>query len=159
MSRADATNRCRSGIAEGKPAGPAQRSAGATGTRSGRTRRRHRSVSCRPEAIRRLKSSAKNRHTTTRRPTYRARRPRRRIRLRATTRVTLLLEVFRAWKALRDKKLKLQEAQQDAVNDQETLAKQHGALIAAAQQTSESRESAKQQAKGFANNRQNVEPR
>ena len=30
-----------------------------------------------------------------------------------------LLEVFRAWKALRDKKLNLLEAQQDALNDQE----------------------------------------
>src|ERR1700722_8001426 len=63
-----------------------------------------------------------------------------------------LLEVFRAWKALRDKKLKLLEAQQDAATDQETLAKQHGALIAEAQQHSENRESAKQQATSFVNN-------
>ncbi|HWS16433.1 MAG TPA: hypothetical protein VN223_00380, partial [Candidatus Elarobacter sp.] len=63
-----------------------------------------------------------------------------------------LLEVFRAWKALRDKKLKLLEAQQDAINDQETLTRQHGALLAEIQQRSDSRESAKQQAKGFANN-------
>jgi small-conductance mechanosensitive channel len=63
-----------------------------------------------------------------------------------------LLEVFRAWKALRNKKLKLLEAQQDAADDRETLARQHGALIAQVQQHSESRESAKQQAKGFANN-------
>jgi small-conductance mechanosensitive channel len=63
-----------------------------------------------------------------------------------------LLEVFRAWKALRDKKLRLLEAQQDAASDQENLAKQHGALIAQVQQHSESRESAKQHAKGFANN-------
>jgi small-conductance mechanosensitive channel len=63
-----------------------------------------------------------------------------------------LLELFRAWKALRDKKLKLQEAQQDAVADQNTLAKQHGALIARAQQDNASRESAKQQAASFANN-------
>ena len=63
-----------------------------------------------------------------------------------------LLEVFRAWKALRAKKLKLLEAQQDAAGDQENLAKQHGALVAQVQQHSESRESAKQQAKGFTNN-------
>ena len=65
-----------------------------------------------------------------------------------------LLEVFRAWKALRDKKLKLQEAQQDALIDQDTLAKQHGALIGAAQQDSASRQSAKQQATGFSKNSQ-----
>jgi small-conductance mechanosensitive channel len=63
-----------------------------------------------------------------------------------------LLEVFRAWKALRDKKLKLLEAQQDALNDQENLARQHGALLGEVQQRSASRESAKQQANGFANN-------
>jgi small-conductance mechanosensitive channel len=63
-----------------------------------------------------------------------------------------LLEVFRAWKALRDKKLKLLEAQQDAASDQDTLAQQHGALTSQVQQHSESRESAKQQAKGFTTN-------
>ena len=63
-----------------------------------------------------------------------------------------LLEVFRAWKALRDKKLNLLEAQQDALNDQENLARQHGALTGEVQQRSASRESAKQQASGFANN-------
>jgi small-conductance mechanosensitive channel len=63
-----------------------------------------------------------------------------------------LLVVFRASKALRDKKLKLQEAQQDAVLNQDSLAKQHGALIGEAQQDSESRQSAKQQAKSFSKN-------
>jgi small-conductance mechanosensitive channel len=65
-----------------------------------------------------------------------------------------LLAVVRAWKALREKKLKLQEAQQDAFMDQETLARQHGALTGAAQQETGSRESAKQQAKGFASTSQ-----
>jgi small-conductance mechanosensitive channel len=64
------------------------------------------------------------------------------------------LVVFRAWKALREKKLRLQEAQQDAVIDQDTLARQHGTLIGAAQQESESRQSAKQQAESFSKNSQ-----
>lgn len=63
-----------------------------------------------------------------------------------------LLVVFRAWKALRDKRARLEEAQQEAAGDQETLARQHSALTAEAQQESGSRESAKQQAKGFAKN-------
>src|SRR6202790_3527094 len=63
-----------------------------------------------------------------------------------------LLALFRAWKALREKKLKLLEARQDAVIDQDTLARQHGTLMAEAQQHSESRDSAKQQAQGFASN-------
>ena len=63
-----------------------------------------------------------------------------------------LLNLFRAWKALRDKRGQLAEAQQEAVAKQADLAKQHDALTAAAQQQRESRESAKQQAKGFATN-------
>ena len=63
-----------------------------------------------------------------------------------------LLVLFRAWKALRDKKTALEAAQQDAAVKQETLAKQHTALASAAQQESESRAAAKQQAKGFATN-------
>jgi small-conductance mechanosensitive channel len=62
------------------------------------------------------------------------------------------LVVFRAWKALQEKKVKLQQARQDAFADQENLQEQRSALTGAAQQESESRESAKQQAKGFANN-------
>ena len=62
-----------------------------------------------------------------------------------------LLEVFRAWKALRDKKARLEEAQQAAASGQERLRKEHSALTAEAQQESGSRESAKQQAKGFTN--------
>jgi small-conductance mechanosensitive channel len=63
-----------------------------------------------------------------------------------------LLVVFRAWKALRDKKATLEEAQHAANITQEDLAKQHTALNTEAQQESASRTSAKQQAKGFANN-------
>ena len=65
-----------------------------------------------------------------------------------------LLVVFRAWKALRDKKLTLQEAQQDAVAALDSQAKQYQALSVAAQQASESRQSARQQAKGFSTNTQ-----
>lgn len=63
-----------------------------------------------------------------------------------------LLNLFRAWKALRDKKTQLTEALQDAGVKQDNLSKQHEALAITAQQQSESRESAKQQAKGFATN-------
>jgi small-conductance mechanosensitive channel len=63
-----------------------------------------------------------------------------------------LLNLFRAWKALRDKKAQLADAQQEATLKQADLAKQHDALSAAVQQQRESRDSAKQQAKGFATN-------
>jgi len=63
-----------------------------------------------------------------------------------------LLSVLRAWKALRDKKAKLEEAQQESAAEQESLKQQHSALTAETQQENESRQSAKQQAKGFAQN-------
>jgi small-conductance mechanosensitive channel len=63
-----------------------------------------------------------------------------------------LLTVFRAWKALRDKNATLEQARQDAVLEQESLARQHGVLASAAQQDSTNRASAKQQAKGFITN-------
>ncbi len=63
-----------------------------------------------------------------------------------------LLNLFRAWKALRDKKAQLADAQQEATVKQDDLAKQHDTLSAAVQRQRESRESAKQQAKGFATN-------
>jgi small-conductance mechanosensitive channel len=63
-----------------------------------------------------------------------------------------LLVVFRAWKALRDKKAVLIEAQQTANAKQANLAKLHTALTAEAQQEAASRASAKEQAKGFATN-------
>ncbi|HEX4784098.1 MAG TPA: mechanosensitive ion channel domain-containing protein [Candidatus Sulfotelmatobacter sp.] len=61
-----------------------------------------------------------------------------------------LLNLFRAWKALSDKKVQLTDAQREAGIKQDNLSQQHDALAAAAQQQSESRESARQQAKGFA---------
>lgn len=61
-----------------------------------------------------------------------------------------LLVLFRAWKALRDKKATLEQAQQDALLQQQNLYKQHAALNITAQQDSADRASAKQQAKSFA---------
>lgn len=63
-----------------------------------------------------------------------------------------LLNLFRAWKALRDKNAQLTEALQDTRIKQDNLSKQHDALSVTAQEQSESRKSAKQQAKGFATN-------
>jgi small-conductance mechanosensitive channel len=63
-----------------------------------------------------------------------------------------LLSVFRAWKALHEKRAKLDQAQQDSVAEQESLNQQHSALAAGSQRDNESRKSAKQQAKGFAQN-------
>jgi small-conductance mechanosensitive channel len=61
-----------------------------------------------------------------------------------------LLAVFRAWKALRGKKSKLEEALQDSVAAQASLSLQHSKLTSQTQQDNEGRQSAKQQAKGFA---------
>jgi small-conductance mechanosensitive channel len=63
-----------------------------------------------------------------------------------------LLVVFRAWKALRDKKAALEQAQHDALLEQQNMYQQHAALTTAAQQDSTNRASAKQQAKGFVTN-------
>jgi len=65
-----------------------------------------------------------------------------------------LLAVFRAWKAMQDKKVKLREAQQDAVIKGQKLAEYYHTLHNEAQQESEGRQSAQQQAKGFASNNQ-----
>lgn len=65
-----------------------------------------------------------------------------------------LLIVFRAWKALRDKKIKLLEAQNDAFLAQNALTEQHSELATTAKQEAESRQSAKQQAKGFSTSSQ-----
>ncbi len=67
-----------------------------------------------------------------------------------------LLPVFRAWKAMQDKKVKLLEAQQDAVTKGQRLAERYHTLQTAAQQESASRQSAQKQAKGFAKNNQTV---
>jgi len=61
-----------------------------------------------------------------------------------------LLTVFRAWKALREKKARLEEALQQSAAAQTSLTQQHTALIAETQKDNEGRQSAKQQAKGFA---------
>ncbi|HWY23203.1 MAG TPA: mechanosensitive ion channel domain-containing protein [Candidatus Acidoferrum sp.] len=61
-----------------------------------------------------------------------------------------LLAVFRAWKALREKKAKLEEALQDSVAAQASLSLQRSKLTFETQKDSEGRQSAKQQAKGFA---------
>src|SRR5437660_5926664 len=63
-----------------------------------------------------------------------------------------LLSVVRAWKALREKRAKLEEAQQESAAEQESLKQQHSVLTAETQQENQSRQSAKQQAKGFAEN-------
>src|SRR5258708_1821518 len=61
-----------------------------------------------------------------------------------------LLAVFRAWKALREKKAKLEEALQESVAAHESLNLQHSILTTETQKQNEGRQSAKQQAKGFA---------
>jgi small-conductance mechanosensitive channel len=61
-----------------------------------------------------------------------------------------LLAVFRAWKALREKKAKLEEALQDSVAAQASLSLQRSKLTFETQKDNEGRQSAKQQAKGFA---------
>jgi small-conductance mechanosensitive channel len=61
-----------------------------------------------------------------------------------------LLAVFRAWRALREKKAKLEEALQDSVAAQASLSLQHSKLTTETQKENEGRQSAKQQAKGFA---------
>ena len=63
-----------------------------------------------------------------------------------------LLAVFRAWKALRDKKAKLADAQRESATEQASLIQQHSALKAETQKENQSRQSAKQQAQGFAQN-------
>jgi small-conductance mechanosensitive channel len=64
-----------------------------------------------------------------------------------------LLAVFRAWKALREKKAKLEEALQESVAAQASLNLQHSTLATETQKENEGRQSAKQQAKGFAQSR------
>jgi len=61
-----------------------------------------------------------------------------------------LFNVFRAWQALREKKSLLQEAQQESREKQQRLTKRHETLSAQVEKDKESREGAKQQAKGFA---------
>ncbi len=60
-----------------------------------------------------------------------------------------LLNVFRAWQALRDKKAQLEAAQAEAATKQQRLAVRHATLSMQVAKESENREAAKQQAKGF----------
>ena len=61
-----------------------------------------------------------------------------------------LLSVVRAWQALREKKQKIEEAQQETIAKQQRLNKRHETLTAQVEQEKENREAVKQQAKGFA---------
>ena len=61
-----------------------------------------------------------------------------------------MLAVFRAWKALRDKKALVEEARQEAADKAQRLTQRHAMLAAQVEREKESREAAKQQAKGFA---------
>jgi small-conductance mechanosensitive channel len=60
-----------------------------------------------------------------------------------------LLSVFRAWRALREKKELLQEARDETTAKQLRLGLRHETLTALVEKDKESREAAKQQAKGF----------
>ena len=60
-----------------------------------------------------------------------------------------LLSVFRAWRALREKKALLLDAREETAAKQQYLTKKHDELAAQVEKDKESREAAKQQAKGF----------
>ena len=60
-----------------------------------------------------------------------------------------LLRLYRAWRALRDKKFELEAARQEAVEKQQRLNNRHQMLTAQVEQDKGSREAAKGQAKGF----------
>ncbi len=60
-----------------------------------------------------------------------------------------LLNVFRAWRALRDKKSQLQAAQDETNSKRQRLAQRHSVLTVQVQKDKVSREAAKQQAQGF----------
>lgn len=59
------------------------------------------------------------------------------------------LNVFRAWRALRDKKAQLEAAQDETNSKRQRLAQRHSVLTVQVQKDKVSREAAKQQAKGF----------
>ncbi|MGC1451920.1 MAG: mechanosensitive ion channel domain-containing protein [Candidatus Sulfotelmatobacter sp.] len=63
-----------------------------------------------------------------------------------------LLNVFRAWRALRDKLSQLEVARDEAIVKQTRLAQRHASLSAQVVKENENREAAKQQAKGFSKN-------
>jgi small-conductance mechanosensitive channel len=60
-----------------------------------------------------------------------------------------MLTVFRAWQALRDKKTLIDGARQEATLKAQRLSQRHATLAAQVEKEKESRETAKQQAKGF----------
>jgi small-conductance mechanosensitive channel len=60
-----------------------------------------------------------------------------------------LLNVFRAWQALREKRAQLEAARAEATNKQQRLAMRHATLSMQVEKEKENREAAKQQAKGF----------
>jgi small-conductance mechanosensitive channel len=62
----------------------------------------------------------------------------------------ILLNVFRAWRALREKKGQLREAQDESSTKRVRLSQRHETLTAQVEKDKENREAAKQQAKGFA---------
>ncbi len=61
-----------------------------------------------------------------------------------------LLNVFRAWQALRDKTAQLEAARDETIAKQQRLAQRHATLSAQVLKEKENRDAAKQQAKGFA---------
>ena len=65
-----------------------------------------------------------------------------------------LLNVVRAWQALRDKKAQLQDARDETTAKQQRLALRHVALQAQVEKDKENRTAAKEQAKGFSKNNQ-----
>jgi small-conductance mechanosensitive channel len=60
-----------------------------------------------------------------------------------------LLKVFRAWKALRDKKSQLEQAQQETESKAQRLSTRHDQLALQVEKEKENRENARQQARGF----------
>jgi small-conductance mechanosensitive channel len=60
-----------------------------------------------------------------------------------------LLNVFRAWRALREKQSILQQAREETAKKQQYLTAKHATLEAQVEKEKQSREDAKQQAKGF----------
>jgi chromosome segregation ATPase len=60
-----------------------------------------------------------------------------------------MLSVFRAWKALREKKAKLEEARDETSAKSQRLGQRHDALAAQVEKDKESREAARQQASVF----------
>jgi small-conductance mechanosensitive channel len=63
-----------------------------------------------------------------------------------------LLSVARAWQALREKQVQLQEARDETIAKEQRLNQRHTTLAAQVEKDKENREAAKQQAKDFAKN-------